>query len=97
MATLPSGYGPRSLELLARDHRSVWHPFTQHAQWPSDEPLVIERAEGMRLFDADGRDYLDANSSLWVTVHGHRVPQIDDAITAQLATLDHATLSLIHI
>jgi len=91
MASNLSGYGPRSQDLLARDHRAVWHPFTQHARWPSDDPLVIDRAEGMHLYDADGRAYLDANSSLWVTVHGHRVPQIDDAITAQLGRLDHAT------
>lgn len=91
MASNPSRYGPRSQSLLARDHTSVWHPFTQHARWPNDEPLVIDRADGMHLYDADGRGYLDANSSLWVTVHGHRVPKIDEAITAQLGRLDHAT------
>jgi adenosylmethionine-8-amino-7-oxononanoate aminotransferase len=84
-------------DLVARDVASVWHPFTQHALWPADDPLVIDRAAGMYLFDTGGRRYLDGVSSLWVTVHGHGTPEINDAITAQLARLDHSTfLGLTH-
>jgi len=83
--------GERTRDLVARDAAHVWHPFTQHSQWLDDDPLVIDRADGMYLFDADGRRYLDGISSLWVTVHGHRVPQIDAAIRAQLDRLDHST------
>ena len=87
----------RSSELIARDLKSVWHPFTQHALWPADEPLVIDRAAGVHLYDSDGRRYLDGVSSLWVTVHGHNVPEINAAITAQLGRLDHSTfLGLTH-
>jgi Adenosylmethionine-8-amino-7-oxononanoate aminotransferase len=75
----------------------VWHPFTQHAAWPSDGPLVIDRAEGPYLFDVDGQRYLDGVSSLWVTVHGHREPAIDAALRDQLDRLDHSTfLGLTH-
>jgi len=63
--------------MVARDLRHVWHPFTAHSAWPNDEPLVIERAEGMHLFDTDGNRYLDGVSSLWLSVHGHGVPEID--------------------
>ncbi|HVQ88884.1 MAG TPA: adenosylmethionine--8-amino-7-oxononanoate transaminase [Actinomycetes bacterium] len=83
--------GERSRNLAARDAANVWHPFTQHAQWLDDDPLVIDRAEGMYLFDAEGRRYLDGISSLWVTVHGHKVPEIDNAIRNQLDRLDHST------
>jgi adenosylmethionine-8-amino-7-oxononanoate aminotransferase len=84
-------------DLLARDLAAVWHPFTQHAWWPADEPLVIDRASGVYLYDADGRRYLDGVSSLWVTVHGHGEPAINDAIVAQLGRLDHSTfLGLTH-
>ena len=83
--------------LIARDLASVWHPFTQHALWPSDEPLVIDRGEGAYLYDTDGRRYLDGVSSLWVTVHGHGEPAINDAVAAQLQRLDHSTfLGLTH-
>jgi adenosylmethionine---8-amino-7-oxononanoate aminotransferase len=87
----------RTQELIARDLRAVWHPFTQHALWPADEPLVIDRAEGCYLWDSDGNRYLDGVSSLWVTVHGHREPAIDAAVRAQLDRLDHSTfLGLTH-
>jgi adenosylmethionine-8-amino-7-oxononanoate aminotransferase len=76
---------------LERDTRSVWHPFTQHASWPGDRPLVVERAEGPWLYDVDGRRYLDGVSSLWVTTFGHREPEIDAAVTDQLSRLDHST------
>jgi adenosylmethionine-8-amino-7-oxononanoate aminotransferase len=81
----------RTADLVARDLRSLWHPFTQHAAWPADDPIVVERAEGMYLYDTDGNRYLDGVSSLWLTVHGHGVPEINDAIRGQLARLDHAT------
>src|SRR4051794_10708363 len=87
----------RGAAAVARDLTSVWHPFTQHAGWPTDDPLVIDRADGMYLYDADGRAYLDGVSSLWVSVHGHRVPEIDAAVRAQLDAFAHSTfLGLTH-
>lgn len=87
----------RTSALVERDLRSLWHPFTQHAVWPTDEPIVVDRAEGMHFWDTDGRRYLDGVSSLWVNVHGHAVPEIDDAVRRQLARLDHTTfLGLTH-
>ncbi len=91
MPVVPALPAPTSADLLERDRRCVWHPFTQHSAWERDEPLVIDRAEGSHVWDADGNRYVDGVSSLWVTVHGHREPAIDDAIRAQLSRLDHAT------
>ncbi len=79
------------MDWLARDAAAVWHPFTQHTLWAGDEPTVVDRAEGPWLYDVDGNRYLDGVSSLWVTTFGHRTPEIDDAIRAQLDRLDHAT------
>lgn len=87
----------RTAEWIARDLSAVWHPFTQHAVWEDDGPLVIERGEGVHLVDSEGRRYLDGVSSLWVTVHGHREPALDDAVRAQLDRLAHSTfLGLTH-
>src|SRR4029079_3473564 len=59
---------------------------------PDSEPLVIPGAEGMYLIDSDGNRYLDGVSSLWCNVHGHRVPEIDDAVRAQLDRVSHTTM-----
>jgi adenosylmethionine---8-amino-7-oxononanoate aminotransferase len=74
------------------DHRHLWHPFTQQADWCREEPLVIERAEGTDLIDADGRRYIDGVSSLWCNVHGHRHPLIDQAVREQLERVAHSTM-----
>ena len=72
---------------LETDQKHVWHPFTQMQTAP--EPLHIVRAEGAVLFDSDGKEYIDANSSWWVNVHGHGNEHIGDAIAAQFRELDH--------
>ena len=74
------------------DRQYIWHPFTHMRQWLADEALVITDAKGMYLIDSDGNRYLDGVSSLWCNVHGHRVPEIDDAIRAQLDRVAHTTM-----
>jgi adenosylmethionine-8-amino-7-oxononanoate aminotransferase len=74
------------------DHRHLWHPFTQMADWLAEPPLVIARGEGCWLVDTSGRRYLDGVSSLWCNVHGHRHPALDAALRAQLELVAHTTL-----
>jgi adenosylmethionine---8-amino-7-oxononanoate aminotransferase len=74
------------------DRQLVWHPFTQMKEYMAEEPLIIERGEGCFLFDIEGKRYIDGISSLWVNVHGHRQPQIDDALRSQLGKIAHSTL-----
>jgi adenosylmethionine-8-amino-7-oxononanoate aminotransferase len=75
-----------------RDAAVVWHGFTQMASYLDNEPLVIEAGEGRELIDVDGRRYLDAISSLWVTTLGHRVPELDQALRDQIDRIAHSTL-----
>jgi adenosylmethionine-8-amino-7-oxononanoate aminotransferase len=79
-----------TLRAWDRDH--LWHPFTAQADWAAADPLVIDRGEGVYLFDTEGNRYLDGNSSLWCNVHGHRHPRLDAAVKAQLDRVAHATL-----
>ncbi|MFT4546455.1 MAG: adenosylmethionine-8-amino-7-oxononanoate aminotransferase, partial [Verrucomicrobiales bacterium] len=80
-------------EIIRADKAHVWHPFTDMARWCADGhvPLVIERGEGVYLFDADGNRYLDGNASIWTNVHGHNHPHINSAINAQLGKIAHAS------
>ena len=77
----------------AADKAHAWHPFTQHGDWcaPEYEPLVLVEGEGALLWDSEGREYLDGNSSIWTNLHGHRHPRIDAAIRAQLARVAHTS------
>jgi len=76
----------------ARDAAVVWHGFTQMASYLDNEPVIVEAAEGRELIDVEGRRYLDAISSLWVTTLGHRVPELDAALRAQIDRVAHSTL-----
>ncbi len=79
-----------TLDELARwDRENVWHAFSQMAEY---EPLILERASGNTLYDVQGRSYLDAVSSLWCNVHGHRHPRLDAALREQLDQVAHVTL-----
>ncbi len=82
----------RTKRLIEADKKYIWHPFTQMKEWNESTPLIIESAEGNYIIDTDGNRYLDATSSLWVTVHGHRVKEIDNAIKKQLGRIAHSTL-----
>jgi adenosylmethionine-8-amino-7-oxononanoate aminotransferase len=62
------------------------------ADWMASDPVIIERGRGCYLYDTDGRRYFDGVSSLWVTLHGHRVPALDRAVRAQLGRIAHSTM-----
>jgi adenosylmethionine-8-amino-7-oxononanoate transaminase len=75
--------------LLRKDLRHSWHPYTQMSTLVTEPPLLIDRAEGLFLFDAEGNRYYDAISSWWCVVHGHGHPRIREAVTRQMERLDH--------
>jgi adenosylmethionine-8-amino-7-oxononanoate transaminase len=77
---------------IERDAAVVWHGFTQMAAYADNEPVIVERGDGRELIDVDGRRYLDAISSLWVTTLGHHVPELDRALTDQAARIAHSTM-----
>jgi adenosylmethionine---8-amino-7-oxononanoate aminotransferase len=80
------------VSIASDDHSYLWHPFTQQRGWAAEEPVVIERAEGTELVDAEGRRYIDGVSSLWCNLHGHRHPLIDAAVRDQLDRVAHTTM-----
>jgi adenosylmethionine-8-amino-7-oxononanoate aminotransferase len=83
---------PRTRQLAKWDHAYLWHPFTQMKDWVQEEPVMIERGKGAYLVDTEGRRYLDGTSSIWVNLHGHRHPRLDQALRQQLEKVAHSTL-----
>jgi adenosylmethionine-8-amino-7-oxononanoate aminotransferase len=66
---------------------SLWHPFADMGEVGPQE-FVLDRAEGVWVWDEDGRRYLDASASLWYANIGHGRPEIVEAVAAQLRRLD---------
>jgi adenosylmethionine-8-amino-7-oxononanoate aminotransferase len=81
----------RPADAATLDHRHVWHPFTQMEDWLQEEPIVIQSGRGAVLRDTKGREYLDANASIWTNLHGHRNPRIDSALRKQLRSIAHSS------
>ncbi len=90
MADLPQALiNAKQDEDLIRDFHHVWHPCTQmkdHAEVP---PLLVDRAEGIYLYDREGNRYMDVISSWWVNLFGHKHPRINQAIRDQLDKMAH--------
>ena len=63
-----------------------WHPFADMGAVSRSE-LLIERGEGVHVFDGEGRRFLDATASLWYANLGHGRPEIADAVAAQMRKL----------
>jgi len=59
--------------------------------WLKGEPLVIAAGRGAVLRDVRGREFLDANSSIWTNLHGHNHPKINAAIARQLKRIAHSS------
>jgi len=78
-------------KLAQLDHKYVWHPFTQMRHWLKREPIVIVEGDGAELCDVRGRKFLDANSSIWTNLHGHKHPKINSAISRQLKKISHSS------
>ncbi len=75
------------MNLIDRDLQVIWHPYTQ--MQTAQPPIPIVRGEGTCLFDENGKKYIDAVSSWWVTIHGHAHPYIAQKVAEQLKKLEH--------
>jgi len=81
----PARWNPH--DLIRRDRAAIWHPYTALGD-PTD-PLPVVAAEREFLHLADGRTLIDAVSSWWTILHGHRHPPLVEALAAAAHTLDH--------
>ncbi|MEH6470648.1 MAG: aminotransferase [Halopseudomonas sp.] len=75
---------------IANDKKHVWHHLTQHKPFEQNDPMVIVKGEGMRVWDAKGNEYLDAVSgAVWTVNVGYGRTEIADAVRDQLVTLNY--------
>jgi adenosylmethionine---8-amino-7-oxononanoate aminotransferase len=81
------------VDLAQRSRHAVWHPCSQMKLHETHPPLAVARAQGVWLFDTQGKRYLDGISSWWVNLFGHGHPHITAALVDQLHTLSHVMLA----
>jgi adenosylmethionine-8-amino-7-oxononanoate aminotransferase len=77
------------MEQSAREH--VWIHQLPWAEFDSDNLRIFDRGEGARLYDIQGREYLDGIAGLWVVNAGHGRREIADAYAEQAARLGYAS------
>jgi len=77
-------------QTIDADRSHVWHHLTQHKPFENkDPPLYVEGRE-MRLWDATGREYLDAVSGgVWTVNVGYGRASIADAVREQLVRMNY--------
>lgn len=80
-------------ETIEKDKKYIWHPFTQHKDYEKKNHIVIEKGEGVYLFDDKNQKYFDTISSWWVNLHGHNNPRIKKAINDQMNKIEHVNFS----
>lgn len=73
--------------LSKKDSEIIWHPYTQMKRWP--HAIGITKGKDAVLYSEEGREYIDAIASWWVTLHGHSHPYIAKRISEQLLSLEH--------
>lgn len=72
----------------SQNDSALWHPFADMGAVASEGGFVIDRAEGVHVWDEDGRRYIDASAALWYANLGHGREEIAEAVAAQLRKLD---------
>ncbi len=83
---------PELSNLDRRDIETLVHPYTNLALHEEVGPLVIDRAEGVRVYDTQGRDYIEGLAGLWCTALGYGNQELVEAARAQMARLPFAHL-----
>src|SRR5271155_6254114 len=91
-ATAPSGQAPRlgantrrqeeppvndrPNSLAARDIAYYFHPATNARQHEKVGPMMIERGEGIYVFDDQGKEYIEGLAGLWSVAVGFGEPRL---------------------
>jgi 4-aminobutyrate--pyruvate transaminase len=76
----------------ARDIAYVMHPYTNQERHRDKGPTVLERAEGVRVYDTDGKPYIEGLAGLWCVSLGYGEKRLIDAATKQMSKLPFAHL-----
>src|SRR4051812_50052256 len=69
--------------LATRDVETLIHPYTQLASFRETGPLILERGEGVWVFDTEGKPYIEGMAGLWCTALGYSNGELIEAARGQ--------------
>ena len=78
--------------LATRDVETLLHPYTNLSTHRQAGPLILERGEGVYVYDTDGRAYIEGMAGLWCTALGYSNAELADAARAQMGRLPFSHL-----
>src|SRR3954470_20401852 len=73
--------------LAVRDIETLVHPYTNLAALRETGPLVIERGEGVWVYDTEGKGYIEGMAGLWCTALGYSNLELVEAAREQMMKL----------
>jgi adenosylmethionine-8-amino-7-oxononanoate aminotransferase len=76
-----------SQSLLNSDLAHVWHPLAQHSTFQEKPPMFVVSAQGSRITDSNGKEYIDTMAGLWCVNAGYGQQPIVDAAHEQMKKL----------
>ncbi|MBN1603349.1 MAG: adenosylmethionine--8-amino-7-oxononanoate transaminase [Chitinispirillaceae bacterium] len=82
-----------SAEKSSYNFDNLWMPFSYYRDTLENPPIVIEKGEGVWIIDNQGKRYLDAVGSWWVSILGHNHPYITNAVRRQLDKIEHVIMA----
>jgi 4-aminobutyrate--pyruvate transaminase len=83
---------PPLSNLAVRDVETLVHPYVNLASFRETGPLVIERGQGVHVYDTAGKGYIEGMAGLWCTALGYGNEELVEAAAAQMRKLSFAHL-----
>ena len=87
---LHNEFPPGSIE--AKDLKHLMHPVTNLQQHAQKGPAVHAKAEGIYLWDNQGKQYLEGMAGLWCTAIGYGNEELADVAAAEMKKLSYSQL-----
>ena len=83
---------PPLSNLATRDVETLVHPYINLATFRDTGPLIIERGQGVTVYDTDGKPYIEGMAGLWCTALGYGNEELVETAAAQMRKLSFAHL-----
>src|SRR5271154_3463253 len=91
-AAAPKVHMPPLSNLAARDVETLVHPYINLARFRETGPLIIERGQGVYVYDTEGKPYIEGMAGLWCTALGYGNEELVEAAATQMRKLSFAHL-----